>query len=128
MNRNRLACAAACLILPAMLFGGGCSSSAPPQTGSFNAVTRELEATLDAPLDRAFAAAEQAVKAMKFTTTSARSDVLQGVVRARMADATSVDIELKKVTDKTTTVTIKVGTLGDASVSRTILDEMKKGL
>jgi|GEM_PF-5569190 len=127
MSPCRTAIVAACFLLPVVPVGG-CSSSPPPQTGSFNAVTRELEATIDAPLDRAFAAAEKAVKAMKFATTSARSDVLQGVVRARMADATSVDIDLRKVTDGTTLVSIKVGTLGDASVSRTVLDELKKGL
>lgn len=106
----------------------GCSSSPPPAAGTFNAVTRELEATLDAPIDRAFAAGERAVKDMKFEVSSARSDALVGVIRASMADGTAVHVELKKVTDRTTLVTIKIGTLGDQAVSRSLLDQIRKNL
>lgn len=106
----------------------GCSSSPPPSTGTFNAVTRELEATLDAPLDRAFAAAEKAVKDMKFFVTMARSDALVGAIRADMADGTPVRIDLRKVTDRTALVTIKIGSLGDQAMARSILEQMRKNL
>jgi hypothetical protein len=121
---HRLAVALLALLAPLAM--PGCSSSPPPATGTFHAVTRELEATLDAPLERAFAAAEQAVRDMKFEVVSARSDVLQGVVRSRMADGTGVDVDLKKITDRTTLVRIKVGTLGDQAVSRSLLDQIRK--
>lgn len=130
MKIEKAVLCAAGTVLAAMLAGvpAGCSSSPPPESGSFNAVTRELNATLDAPLDRAFAAAERAVDTMRFEKVSSRSDVLQGLVRAKMADGTSVDIDLKKVTDNSTSATVKVGSLGNESTSRAVLDAIKAGL
>ncbi|GJQ28863.1 MAG: membrane protein [Phycisphaerae bacterium] len=120
---------AAGLLLVALAPMPGCVVvAAGAGAGTYAYVTGTLKSDLDATLDKAYAASQKAVKALEFAETSKAKDALQGVVEAKMADNTSISIKLKKKTDSTTEVVIRVGTFGDEAKSIMILDEIKKAL
>jgi hypothetical protein len=106
----------------------GCSSTPPTSAGEYSTVRRSLKSTQDASLEKAFDAAKGAMSDLQFTLKEDRKDALAGVVKAERADKTAITIELTKITDKTTEVSIQVGSLGDEALSRTILDKLKARL
>ncbi|MDX2017286.1 MAG: DUF3568 family protein [Planctomycetota bacterium] len=123
---------AAIVSASALLLGAGvltgCSTTPPTSAGEYSTVGRKLKSTQDASLEKAFEAAKGAMGDLQFTLKEDRKDALAGVVKAERADKTPVTIELTKITDKTTEVSIQVGTLGDEALSRTILDKLKARL
>lgn len=96
--------------------------------GTYAYVTGKLSATLDAPLDRAHSASVKAVESLKFSEASKALDAFNGFVTARAADGAEVKINLKRLTDTTTEVEIRVGTFGDKNRSVAIYEEIKKHL
>lgn len=122
------------LLLPLALLlstSAGCVAvavGAGAGAGTYAYVTGKLTATVDAPIDRTFAATKAAMGDLKFSITHDSADALVGQTIARMSDGTEVTIDLKKVTDKTTQVTIRIGMFGDEAKSTATLDAIKKNL
>jgi hypothetical protein len=123
-----LFCAA--LLSAAALLSSGCFAVAVAgAAGATVAYVRgTLETNLDHPVGALADAAQKAVEKMKFVVVSNRADVLSGEVIARTADDTKVSIKLKKMTDQTTHVSIRVGVFGDQAVSMQLLDDIKQHL
>ncbi len=96
----------------------------------------KLESTLNAPLDRSYAAARRAVADLEFTETSAKKDALEAVVEAKTAGNDTVTITLRALAveggdpskSTTTKCSIRIGTFGDEKKSITILDSIKSHL
>lgn len=129
MQDFRLALAAA--VLGGMLLAaGGCIVVAAgiAAAGTYVYTEGELKGTLDAPLARTHDAAKAAVADLGFTERLARVDAFEGRVEAETADRTTVTIRMKKLSDKTTEVRIRHGTLGDEGRSTAIFDAIKKKL
>lgn len=110
-----------CLLLVA---GGAAAAGA----GTYAYVQGELKATESASLDRVWRATQVAVTELELPITSRQKDALGAKLLARTSSDKKVEINLKKLTDTTTEIRIRVGTWGDEALSRLILDKIKKRL
>jgi hypothetical protein len=110
-----------CLLLVA---GGAAAAGA----GTYAYVSGDLKGTESAPLDRVWTATQAAVTELQLPITSRQKDALGARLLARTSSDKKVDIRLKKLTDTSTEIRIRVGTWGDESVSRLILEKIKKRL
>ena len=88
----------------------------------------DVEAVIHAQPPAVVAAAESALGEMDVVILGQSSSELDGVLTARTAQDKKVTIKVKRQTDKTSTVSIRVGTFGNEPLSRNILDRMKKRL
>jgi L-fucose isomerase-like protein len=91
-------------------------------------VSGVLISTESASLDRTWNATLAAMKELEFPITSQRKDALQASLVARNAYDKKISIRLKKVAEQSTEVRIRVGTFGDETMSRAILEKIKKRL
>lgn len=96
--------------------------------GAVAYVRGELEASLEADLDTAYAAAQRALARLEF----AKIEQSRSGVDARLVHRTALDkkveIKLKKVTDRLTKIEIRVGIVGDQELSLTLLDKIRAEL
>jgi len=107
----------------------GCAAlvvGAAAGAGAYAYSTGKLTATLDAPLEASYDAARAACKALELRERSANKDAFEGKVDASTADNSDVTIRVTKLAEKSTQVTIRVGTFGDEHKSSAILAEMRK--
>jgi hypothetical protein len=105
----------------------GCSTSHTTAFGSeatFNKMTGNMHTSVEANLDRSYAAAVGAVEEMQFTTESKAKDVMKAVVVARTADKTRVQITMERRSENVTDVTVGVPAMGDESIARMVMDKM----
>ena len=116
-----LALTTGCILVAA---GAGAAAG----VGTYAYVRGELESTLDAPLDRTWRATQTAMKDLKFAVTKEQKDALQAELTARTAADKKVLVKLLKLTNNTTEVRVRVGTFGDESLSRLILEKIKANL
>ena len=113
--------------------GGGCAlfvvgAAAGAGAAGYAYVKGELKATEQASLDRTWAASLGAMKDLEFPITKQSKDALTGHLTARNASDKKIEIDLKKISDKATEITIRVGTFGDENLSRVILEKIRKRL
>ncbi len=125
--RNRVSfwvIAAACL-LP------GCAAvvvGAAAGAGTYAYVTGELKSTLDVPVAAAAKATRRGLEDLQFSGVEVKSDMLVGEGKAKMADDTKVTVSLKRITDSTTEIRVRVGLLGSEKKSIEILDAIRQRL
>ncbi|MBU6391432.1 MAG: DUF3568 family protein [Planctomycetota bacterium] len=106
-----------------LLVGGGAGA------GTVAYIKGELKSTEEASIDRTWEAAQEAVKDLEFVITSKeKENTSSAKLIARDARDKKIEIELKKVSEHLTKVTIRVGVFGDESLSRLILERLKKSL
>jgi hypothetical protein len=91
-------------------------------------VNGELKSTESAPLDRAWTGTLAAMKDLEFPIVSQQKNAVQADLTVRNASDKKTTIQLKKVTEGATEIRIRVGTFGDESLSRVILEKIKKRL
>jgi hypothetical protein len=108
----------------AVLLGGGAAAGA----GTVLYVKGELQSVEEVPLDRAWNAANLAVKDMGFVIGNSEKDDLSGSLTAYTADNKKVQIKLKRRAESITEIRIRVGTFGDESLSRLILERIRERL
>src|SRR5262245_32024344 len=87
-----------------------------------------LKATEPAPLDRVWSASVDAMKDLEYSITKQAKDALTGNLTARNASDKKIEIQMKKLSENSTEISIRVGTFGDENLSRVILDKIKKRL
>jgi hypothetical protein len=96
--------------------------------GAVAYVRGELESSLEADLDAAYAGAQRALAKLEF----AKIEESRSGVDARLVHRTALDkrveIKLKKVTDRLTKIEIRVGVVGDQELSLTLLDKIRAEL
>jgi hypothetical protein len=127
MNAKLLTVALAAALV---VFGNGClllvaGGAAAAGVGTYAYVNGELKGTEAVSLDQAWTASQAAVKDLEFPITTKTKDALQAELTARNSSDKRIQIKLKKVSDKSTEIRIRVGTFGDESMSRLILDKIK---
>jgi hypothetical protein len=108
----------------AVLLGGGAAAGA----GTVLYVKGELQSVEEVPLDRAWNAANLAVRDMGFVIGNSEKDDLSGNLTAYTADNKKVQIKLKRRAESITEIRIRVGTFGDESLSRLILEKIRERL
>ncbi|MGD8985768.1 MAG: DUF3568 family protein [Desulfobacteraceae bacterium] len=94
--------------------------------GTYKYIKGELESTEKVSLDKAYQATQTAMEDLEFTITSKQKDAFDGEVIARRATGKKVTVKLKRQSDSVTQIKIRVGTFGDETISKDILDTMKK--
>lgn len=120
------------LLLVSCAAAAGCGAlvvGAAAGAGAVAYIRGELKATEEAPIDQVFAATKAAIAELQFTTLSAEADAYDGKVRAETAAGKDVAIALKRESDTTTTIRIRVNKLiGDEELSRLIHDKIRAHL
>ena len=96
-----------------MLLAPGCSSSPSAAKGGAevktNNVTGTVSTMLSSPLQSSYNAALRTVDDMKYTTTKKALDAMKGVINAKTADGTTVDITLEKKGETLTDLAVSAG-------------------
>jgi hypothetical protein len=129
MNRPLVCLAAAFLASAALL--PACKSTQPTAgggTATFHQITGDLTFTVEAPLDRTWAAAQAAVEDLQFRTTGKSKDAIQGILNAKAANDDSIKITVEKRTESTTDVTVGVGPFGREATARLVGDKVRARL
>ena len=129
MNLNKLLIAS--LFFSTMISSSGCAvvllgAGGAAGAGTVAYVGGELKSSENVSLDRAWNASQVAIGSMGFTVTSQEKDGFSGKLIARGAEDRRVTVKLKKQTDEVTQIGIRVGTFGDKTLSRQVLEEIKK--
>lgn len=113
------------------VLGGGCAAlvlggaAAAAGVGTYAYLNGELRGTEAVPLDKAWDASQAAMQDMQFPIVTKSKDALQAQLTARTSTDKKIEITLKRISDATTDIRIRVGTFGDETVSRMILDKIK---
>jgi hypothetical protein len=106
----------------AVLVGGAAAGAA----GTVLYVKGELHSTEGVSLDRAWNATQAAIGDMGFTVTAKDKDAVSAELNAITADGKRIKIVLNREADNVTEISIRVGTFGDESMSRLILERIRK--
>lgn len=124
------AAVAAVLALGVATLNSGCFAvvAAGAGAGAVAYVRGELESPLDANFDRALRASQKTIEQLKFAKVSEKQDALVATLVARNADDKRIEIRVESQGTNRATVKIRVGILGDESLSMTILDKVKANL
>jgi hypothetical protein len=100
------------------------NTSVGGRPAEYNSLTGNLTSHFEAPLDRAFAAATDAINELQFQITGSPKDALKGIITARTADGTWVTVTTERKTETLTGVTVGVGTFGGQSLAQTVMDKI----
>jgi len=91
-------------------------------------VTGTHYAHMSATPDRVVEAAEAALQELEFKLVSATGTKLDGRVKARTAQGKDILITVEKEGEDVSKVSVKVGTLGDETISHAILEKTEEKL
>lgn len=130
LNRVRALLLSA-LLLVALPFGfSGCVAVLAGSAGAGAAtyMAGSLKSTLDQGIDRVWAASRAATSDLRFTVESENQDATVGEIKAKNAAGSQIFISLKAETPTQTSVSIRVGLLGDQDASIIIFDKIKANL
>jgi hypothetical protein len=105
----------------AVVAGGGAA-------GSVWYVKGDLAGTLEAGMEKVAKAVERACDDMKLKQISAQHDALTGKFIYRTSNDKKVKIKLKRQTEALTDINIRVGVMGDQTMSQTIYDKIENEL
>lgn len=105
---------------PAVLVGGAAGG------GAVAYIRGELKTTEEVSLNRAWRASQMAMSDLEFTITDKEKDAFDGRIQASGAGGKTIDVALKKISPTRTEIRIRVGLFGDESLSRQILERIKK--
>ena len=104
--------------------GGGPSVTA----GTYSYITRDLEVIYGVPLADVWPRALAAVESLQLHIDRQHSDGLGVDIAARRADGTRVWVQLKPKGEYSTSVSVRVGDLGDREQSERVQRTLRKQL
>lgn len=116
------------LCVPFILSGCWAAVGAGAGASTVAYIDGSVKDNLDATVEVAHAAVLKAMDNLKFKTTSDSMDATQAEVIARDSKDEKIKINLERITDATTKVSVRVGIFGDQAVSVDILEQIKKSL
>jgi len=109
----------------------GCKSAVVTPEGTeatYSTAEGVLRSTLEGEMPEVVSATNATLEDLELVGVESTVDKLKGKITARMAVGTKVNINLEAVDFDTTSIRIKVGTLGDKSISMQILRNIEKRL
>lgn len=118
----------AVLVCSLTLAGCNTAKTAIGTPARFNGLTGELTADVGVTLDRAFAAAQDAIDELQFRVTDQEKDALAGTISALRADGTKVNLALNRQSGEVTRIVINVGPLGQQATARAVIDTIEAHL
>ena len=104
------------------------AAAAAVGAGAYYYVKGDLKRTYEAPMDKTWEATIKAVEELKLTVESQKHDGLSGVIKGKTADDKSFEINLKRLTENSTEVGVRIGTFGDRTNSEAIHDKIQSHL
>jgi hypothetical protein len=87
-----------------------------------------MESTLSADIGDSYGAAQAAIRDMEFASVSQKKSSIDAELVARTALDKRVEIVLKKVDDRVTNVSIRIGVFGDETLSLAVVEKIKANL
>jgi hypothetical protein len=107
-------------VAPLLLAGAG--------AGGYAYATGKLVFTEATTVEKAFNAAEKALKDLELTPDAKAKDTMSAKVEAKNAKDQNIKIEMTNKGEKITEITIRVGVFGDEAYSRKIYERIKAHL
>jgi len=104
-----------------LVLGG---AAAAVGAGTYAYVKGDLKRNYEAPIDKAWEATVKAVEELKITIESQQHDAFSGIIKGKMADGKSLEINLKRLGETSTEIGIRIGTFGDSQKSEAIHDKI----
>ena len=104
------------------------AAAAAVGTGAYFYVKGDLRRNYEAPMDKTWDATVKALEALKINVESKQNDALTGVINAKLADGKSLSVNLKRISESTTEVGVRIGTFGDRQRSEAIHDKILSSL
>lgn len=120
--------AASPFILTGCLAAAAVGGAAAAGAGTVAYIKGELKATEEATLEKTWEATVGAVDELEFLVINKVKDAVSAELEAKTADNKTIKIELKRVSENLTDISIRVGTFGDESLSRYILSKIETRL
>jgi len=105
---------------------GGAAAAAG--AGTYYYIKGDLKRTYEAPMDKTWEATIKSVEELKLTVESEKHDALSGVIKGKMADEKGFEINLKRLSENSTEVGVRIGTFGDRTKSEAIHDKINSKL
>lgn len=105
---------------PVVFVGGAAGAGTVAYMGG------ELKSTEEVSLSRAWKASQAAMADLEFTTKEKAKDAFDAELKADGAGGKKIKVTLKKISDSSTEIRIRVGTFGDEALSLQILERIKK--
>ena len=94
--------------------------------GSFVYLSGELESTENASFNQAWNATQTMMKTSGFTVTSIEKDIFYSKFEAKDSGDRKIIIKLISQSNDRIKIKVRVGTFGDESLSRRILEDIRK--
>ena len=91
-------------------------------------VKGDLEAVLEDDIDTVYDASLKAVKELELAVISKEKNALDARIISRTSTDKKINITLKRTDEDLTKLSIRIGTFGDETQSRTIYDKIKRNL
>ena len=88
----------------------------------------DLNAVMSEDVGHIYEAALKALDELEIATTKRQKDALSAVIVGRTIEDKKITIKLKSTKDKLTKLSIRVGIVGDETMSRTIYEQIKQNL
>jgi len=104
------------------------AAAAAVGTTAYFYVKGDLKRNYEAPLDKTWQAAVKSVEDLGLTTESKQNDAFNGVIKGKMADGKSFTVNVKRLEENLTEVSVRVGTFGDQDRSEAIHDKILSNL
>jgi hypothetical protein len=117
-------------LLLVLLAVSGCAStgSEPAEGTSYTWMTGRLEGSMAARLPAVEVAVRKAFEELRFVAVDGKNEGLKAKLRARMPDGSKVSVRLVAEDFDNTTVTVRVGTLGNRAISEQIYKHIERAL
>ena len=96
--------------------------------GTYSYLNGELEVKYPVGFDKAWQGAVTAMEQLQFTKESSNRDGLAGKLEARRGDGTPITISFELISDKVTSIRVRVGMFGDQEISERIHERIKENL
>src|SRR3989339_1413981 len=96
--------------------------------GTYSYLNGELEVKYPVGFDKAWQGAVTAMEQLQFTKESSNRDGLAGKLEARRGDGTPITISFELISDKVTSIRVRVGMFGDQEISARIHERIKENL
>lgn len=121
------------LLAAALMSGGGCAlfligGAAAAGAGTYAYVNGELKDTEGVAYDTVYNATLAAMNDLQYAVVGKQKDAINAKITARTSGDKKIEINLVKQSATVTEIHIRVGTFGDESLSRQILDKIKAHL
>jgi len=96
--------------------------------GVYSYINGELESKYPVGFDKAWQASVSAMEQLQFTKESSNRDGLAGKLEAKRGDGTPITISFELISDKVTSIRVRVGMFGDQEISERIHERIKENM